>query len=77
MIPQYIEFTVEKRRNTFQKKGYEFAVNCRLDDGNWYTLQTYPECPTDNKVKEIRELVIWSMNIYHRHIQFPSFKLGG
>jgi len=75
MIPQSIEFTVEKRRNTFQKKGYEFAVKCRLDNGDWYTLKAYPECPTDNKVEEIRELTIRAMSIYHRHIQFPSFRL--
>lgn len=75
MMPMKIEFSVEKVRAKDDIKRIEFDVICRINDLAWHTLTTFPTCPNDMLVGEIKELVIRSMSIYHRHIELPTFKL--
>ena len=75
MVPMKIEFSVVKVRAKDDINRIEFSVICRINDLACHTLTTFPTCPTDMIVGEIKELVLRSMYIYHQHIEFPRFQL--
>jgi len=72
MFPKKLQMRINKRNNVHVPGGEEYAVDVRLDDGNWWTVTTYESDPQD-KVDQIYDIVRRSMEAYHRSLSIPGF----
>jgi len=75
MFPKKICFFNAQRQNKFAEKGQEWAFYCVLDSGSPWCVYTSNGPLTKKEIQKIKEVVVRSMEIYHIHIQKPSFKL--
>ena len=76
MIEDTVQFYIIKRRNTFVDKGYEWALNARIGshDTGW-TICTFDLKPTENQIKNTKEIIMRSFEYYHLHLRIPPFKM--
>lgn len=73
MFPNKIRFTVGDRIS-FAKKEWYLRVEFLESLGSW-VVKTYPEEPTKEIIEGDKKLIIRSMELYHRYIEKPSFKM--
>lgn len=70
MFPTSIEF------KCFKKGGDRtWALRVRLDKGDWWVIKRWKNEPAVKTVEELEDLVLRSMQIYHKSIKIPSFNL--
>lgn len=75
MTPNQLIITVEKRKNTFAPKGVEWALTAQFIEGERWTLRTWTREPTPEQIGKAKDLVLRSMEVYHRHLSIPKFNL--
>ena len=74
MFPNKIRFTVGDRVSYSKKEWYLRVDFLRSYEHGW-VVKTYPKEPTEETIEEDKELIIRSMEMYHRYIEKPSFKM--
>ena len=72
--PNVIQFHLVKRENVHTKKGTEWDLTANLG-GDWWTYKTYEKKPTKQALKEDKELILRTMEVYHSHLFVPNFRM--
>lgn len=67
-----INVVVSKRTNVFAKKGYEYALNCEVNNKTW-TLTTFDTMPDSSQLEHIVTLFERSIEIYIQMLK-PSIQ---
>ena len=72
MISNEISFTVEKR---YVGRSAEWALFARFKDCDRWCLYTWDKEPSEKSIKDVKDLVLRSFEVYHRHLEIPPFNL--
>lgn len=73
MFPNTMDVRVNRRTNVHSKQGVEFAIDVRLDGGDWWTIEAYDKEPSAEKLEEVAYIVKRSMEVYHASLSIPGF----
>lgn len=66
-----VRFRVEKRYNSIS----HWVLHCRVGDREGWIVFAWEHEPTDIEIKEISDVVMRGMQLYHSHFQIPPFQL--
>jgi hypothetical protein len=69
-----VRFAVVERRNVYQPKGKEWALNVIAHD-RIVTLKTWQTKPAESTVADVKHLFFRSCQIYHSWLHVPGFNL--
>lgn len=72
-------FRVEKRKNIYTKKRFEWALHCKFIDemyGSGWIVYVWKHRPSENEIKTIAETVLRGMEVYHASMSIPAFKIS-
>ena len=75
VFPNKGTYEIEKRENVFKKSGYEWALNLDIGAGYW-TIYEFEKEPSQEEIDNIIDIVIRSIEVYHKAIRFPTYKMS-
>lgn len=68
MFPKEITFELEQRR-------YDWALLVRLDNADGWVITAWEKKPTQSELESVAIIITRSMEVYHRHLRIPGFKV--
>ena len=71
MFPTTIKFEVVQRKVN-DKNNWALQVN--LGTGGW-VIWDWPNKPTTKQIQSVKDIALRGMEVYHKAITFPGFKL--
>lgn len=75
MISHSVRFSVDERQNVHSTTGKEWALNVRFDRHERWTIKAWDKEPSAEAVKDAKETVMRSFEVYHRHLYVPAFNV--
>jgi hypothetical protein len=77
-VPEKIKYSLSERKTSETKSGKEWCLHMQFlgweGRGGW-CMQTWEKKPTEAMVEDAKYLILRSMEVYHRHLVMPFFKV--
>ena len=68
-------YEVVKRENVFKESEHEWALNIDVGAGYWTLCAFENRPPTQEEIDDVIEIAVRAIEIYHKSIKFPSYKM--